>query len=83
LIQVDTANLLRDAFPPSFLLGCGTSAVQIEGGWNADGKGPSVWDTLCIEKPEGIDDRSTCFVACDSYNKYAEDVKALKEMGVS
>lgn len=46
------------------------------------GKGPSVWDTFCHE-PSKIDDKTTCEIACDSYHKYKEDVRLLKEMGVS
>jgi len=79
---VDFENFLHDTFPPGFRLGVGSSAVQIEGGWDADGKGPSVWDSLCIEKPEGIEDGSSSFVTCDSYNHWPKDVELLNDLGV-
>jgi beta-glucosidase/6-phospho-beta-glucosidase/beta-galactosidase len=54
----------------------------VEGAWNVDGRGPSIWDTLVHEHPEKIDDHSTGDVATNSYELYNEDIKALKELGV-
>jgi beta-glucosidase/6-phospho-beta-glucosidase/beta-galactosidase len=47
------------------------------------GKGANIWDTLTHERPYLVDDRSSGDVADDSYNLYTEDVKLLKDMGVS
>ncbi|EZA56631.1 Myrosinase [Ooceraea biroi] len=70
------------SLPKDFLLGVATSAYQIEGGWNASGKGESVWDRWTHEHPNFITDGSTGDVACDSFHKYKEDIQLLKEIGV-
>ncbi|XP_055070656.2 lactase/phlorizin hydrolase [Misgurnus anguillicaudatus] len=64
-------------FPNEFHWGVSSSAYQIEGGWNADGKGPSVWDTF-TQKPGNIPNSDNGNVACDSYNKIDEDLYMLK-----
>ncbi|MGY3717891.1 glycoside hydrolase family 1 protein [Sutcliffiella cohnii] len=63
-------------FPTNFLWGASTSAYQVEGAWNTDGKGPSVIDIKRI--PEGTTDYK---VASDHYNRYKEDVALMAEMG--
>ncbi|XP_047004748.1 myrosinase 1-like [Schistocerca americana] len=70
-------------FPEGFLLGTATTSYQIEGAWNEDGKGESIWDHMLHEHPEFGNNGDNGDVACDSYHKYAEDVQALKDLGLS
>ncbi|MBS5885512.1 MAG: glycoside hydrolase family 1 protein [Clostridium sp.] len=67
----------RKSFPKEFLWGASTSAYQVEGAWNEDGKGLSVIDML--DHPE---DTSDFKVASDHYHRYKEDVKLFAEMGL-
>lgn len=66
-------------FPKDFLWGAATSAYQVEGAWNEDGKGESIWDRYA-HKPGNIRDGSTGDVACDQYHRYKEDVALMKAM---
>jgi beta-glucosidase len=77
---VDVAPL-ADRFPPSFLWGAATAAYQIEGGWDADGKGESVWDAFC-RRPGAIADGSNGDVACDHYARAQEDVEVMSGLGL-
>ncbi|XP_057536413.1 beta-glucosidase 24-like [Amaranthus tricolor] len=74
--------LNRSSFPPDFVFGSASSAYQNEGAALQDGKGPSIWDTFTHKFPEMIPDGSNGDVATDSYNRYKEDVKIMKEMGL-
>ncbi|XP_049939143.1 myrosinase 1-like [Schistocerca serialis cubense] len=66
-------------FPDGFFLGASTSAYQVEGAWNEDGKGESIQDNFFHNHPE-YTSGDTGDVACDSYHKYKEDVQMLKEI---
>ena len=68
-------------FPRDFIWGTSTSAYQIEGGYNLDGKGPSVWDAFCTI-PGKIHNQESGQVACDHYHRYKEDVQLLKSLGI-
>ena len=60
-------------FPKDFFWGASTAAHQIEGAWNEDGKGPSIWDTFS-HTPGRIKNNDTADVACDHYRRWKEDV---------
>jgi beta-glucosidase len=64
-------------FPKDFIWGAATSAFQIEGALDVDGRGPSIWDVF-ENDPKHIIDHSTAAVAADSYRRYKDDVALLK-----
>ncbi|XP_023688105.2 cytosolic beta-glucosidase isoform X1 [Paramormyrops kingsleyae] len=68
--------------PSNFAWGAATSAYQIEGGWDADGRGPSIWDTFCHKKGKVFQDQSGD-VACDSYHLWEEDLKCIQQLGLT
>mgnify|MGYP005833428425 CR=1 FL=1 len=68
-------------FPKNFTWGAATASYQIEGAWNEDGKGLSVWDVLSY-KPGFVREGNTGDVACDHYHRYKEDVGIMKEIGL-
>ncbi len=68
-------------FPRDFVWAAATASYQIEGAHDADGKGPSVWDMFC-EKPDAIYKGDSGKVACNHYNRAAEDVAIMAELGL-
>ncbi|KAM6268203.1 LOW QUALITY PROTEIN: cytosolic beta-glucosidase-like [Spheniscus humboldti] len=71
------------AFPVGFAWGAATAAYQIEEGWNADGKGPNVWDTFTHQGGDRVFKNQTGDVACGSYTLWEEDLKCIKQLGLT
>src|SRR5918998_5674391 len=63
------------------IYGAATAAYQIEGAWNEDGKGPSIWDAF-VREPGRIDNGETGDVACDHYHRWRDDVALMAELGL-
>jgi beta-glucosidase len=72
---------VASGFPNGFLWGTATSAYQIEGAVNEDGRGPSIWDCHA-HTPGKILDHSNGDHANDHYHRYKEDVALMKALGV-
>jgi beta-glucosidase len=71
----------KSQFPSDFVWGVATSAFQIEGAAELDGKGPSIWDSFC--KQEGaIADQSNGDIACEHYARWEGDLDMIAGLGV-
>ncbi|MDE1170099.1 MAG: GH1 family beta-glucosidase [Verrucomicrobium sp.] len=67
-------------FPSTFKWGAAAAAYQIEGAWNEDGRGPSVWDEFCHQGKTYH--KHTGDVACDHYHRWQEDIGLMKQIGL-
>lgn len=70
----------KDRFPQEFLWGASSSAFQIEGGWDEDGKGKTVADYNSFKKSDRQADSK---VASDFYHHWKEDIALMKELGLT
>src|SRR5206468_3435112 len=70
-----------NTFPHDFVWGAATAAYQIEGAWNEDGRGESIWDRFS-HTPGKVDNSDTGDVACDHYHRYKEDIALMKQLGL-
>lgn len=84
--EIDTVEVKNSSkfrkFPSGFLFGTSTAAYQIEGAWNEDGKGPSIWDTFTHDHPEMIVDKTNGDIGPNSYHLYEDDIEAITSVGV-
>ena len=67
-------------FGNNFKWGAACASYQVEGAWNIDGKGPSIWDTFSHKKRK-IHNQENGDLAADFYHRYKEDISLLKDMG--
>ncbi len=77
----DSTTQLNIRFPDRFLWGAATSAYQIEGAADEDGRGACIWDTFC-ETAGVIANGHTGAVAADHYHRYAEDIAIARDLGL-
>ena len=69
-----------ERFPDDFIWGAATSAQQIEGAYDEDGRGESIWDRFA-STPGKISDGSNANVACDHYHLWRDDLELLRWLG--
>lgn len=69
-------------FPEGFTWGTATASYQIEGAFDIDGRGASIWDTFS-KTPGKVVNGDSGDVACDHYHRFEEDIAIMKDLGVS
>jgi beta-glucosidase len=83
LLAMPTQRFTKADFGPDFKWGVATAAYQIEGAWNLDGKGPSVWDVYTQKRGgKNIKTRENGNVACDFYHRYEQDLELIKSLNL-
>jgi beta-glucosidase len=82
LAMINDDELKRSDFGRDFIWGTATAAYQIEGAWNEDGKGESIWDHFVHHHPKKIKNRETGDVADDFYHRYNSDIELMHQMHI-
>jgi beta-glucosidase len=80
-LPAETAAAGPIPFPKNFWWGTSTAAYQIEGAWNEDGKGESIWDRFS-HTPHKIKNGDNGDLACDHYHRYREDLDIMRRLGM-
>ena len=78
---VSDDDIRKARFPDGFIWGAATAAYQVEGAWNEDGKGESIWDRF-THTPGKVRGGVTGDVACDQYHRYREDVDLMRQLNL-
>jgi beta-glucosidase len=79
-VAIETPASTTRRFPDGFQWGVATASYQVEGAWNEDGKGESIWDRYA-HTPGNIEHGDTGDVANDHYHRYREDVALMRAIG--
>ena len=77
--SVPEGSIQKARFPEGFLWGTATASYQVEGAWNEDGKGESIWDRF-THTPGKVRGGVTGDVACDQYHLYPQDIALAKRL---
>jgi beta-glucosidase len=72
---------MNKRFPPDFIWGTATSAWQIEGATQADGRSDSIWDVF-TRQPDSIKGGVTADMASKHYWRQDEDLELLKALAI-
>ncbi len=73
--------ITKNDFGDDFKWGVSTAAYQIEGGCNAEGKGPSIWDDF-VKRKKKIFNNDNGNIACDFFTKFLDDIYLIYRMNI-
>ncbi|NML64757.1 beta-glucosidase [Hymenobacter sp. RP-2-7] len=72
----------RADFGPDFHWGAACAAYQVEGAWQQQGKGPSIWDEF-TRRPKAIARGEHARVSTDFYHRYEQDLDLAQGLGLT
>jgi beta-glucosidase len=78
---VEASLSSQTRFPASFLWGAATASYQIEGAFDEDGRGQSIWDTFS-HTPGNVLNNDTGDIADNHYHRMEEDVRMMQRLGL-
>ncbi|MDR3726524.1 MAG: family 1 glycosylhydrolase [Terracidiphilus sp.] len=78
---IPTSQSDQARFPSDFLWGMATSSYQVEGAWQEDGKGESIWDRF-VHAPGHVKGSDAADTSCDFYHRYREDISIMKKLNL-
>jgi beta-glucosidase len=80
-MESTTTNFNKRLFGDNFTWGVAAAAVQIEGAYNIDGKGESIWDVFSAKKGKILNGNHH-YTACDFYHRYEADIDLIKQLNI-
>jgi beta-glucosidase len=76
------ASYSRADFGPDFHWGAACAAYQVEGAWQQQGKGPSIWDEF-TRRPKAIARSEHARVSTDFFTRYEQDLDLAQSLGLT
>lgn len=83
-LSTDTRSTSSSHFSQDspFLWGSATASYQVEGAYQEDGRGMTVWD-IYSHTPGKVANNDNGDIATDHYHRYREDIQLLQNMGIN
>lgn len=78
----ESEALKKEEFGSEFVWGVSTAAYQIEGAFDVDGKGLSIWDSFTDRKGKIFRSQNAKH-ACDFYNNYEYDLALMRHLNIA
>lgn len=78
---ISESEIKNARFPEGFIWGAATASYQVEGAWNEDGKGESIWDRF-THTPGKVRGGVNGDIACDQYHLYPQDIALAKSLNL-
>ncbi|KAJ1629643.1 glycoside hydrolase superfamily, partial [Pavlovales sp. CCMP2436] len=73
----------RGTFPSEFVWGAATAAYQVDGSWDAEDKGLSIWDVFTGTEGSPVNPGMVAAGQVRGYHRLKDDVALLQRLGLT